>query len=57
MVGLFEVAVNASSLEHVTLHDNSVIIFYFPFFVEHHSNTWAAIDIKGETECKWLFNK
>jgi len=59
MVGMFEAVVNAPSIDHTTFHDNSVVMFYSPFFVEHHGNTWAAIDIIGESEreCKWLFNK
>jgi hypothetical protein len=31
MVGQFEVAVNASLLEHVTLHDNIVLYYNFRF--------------------------
>ena len=46
--GLFEAASDALSLELVSFHNNSVIIFYFPFFVQSHDNTWAAIEVKNK---------
>jgi len=46
MVGLFEAAVTASSLEHVSFRDNSVIIFTLQCFVAHHDNICAAIVMK-----------